>query len=111
MKYAKRNSSDDGFVQAGATTLTNAYPNNVINKVVVRGTGKDAYLLISAMDAIYRVPVQSCTNYTSCVSCLTSSDPYCTVDRNNGKCLATDSASDNVIQQRQDNPQLCYGGN
>ena len=68
-------------------TLINAIPlpNNLnrsyITKMVLHGTGDDAHIFIGTYNGIYRVPVQSCSDYTICMSCTEARDPYCSCTR------------------------------
>lgn len=66
----------------------------MVTKMEQYGTGTSAYIFIGTESNIYRIPVQSCSDYTTCVSCIKAKDPYCAFSKHSLSCAPTDQAGD-----------------
>ena len=51
-----------------------------VTQMKALGKGESAHIYIGTENNIYRVPVQSCTDYRTCFSCVQAQDPFCAFD-------------------------------
>ena len=65
------------FTQIQKISLPNNLKTSSVTKMKLYGTGESAYIYVGTENNIYRVPVQSCSEFTTCFSCVQARDPYC----------------------------------
>ena len=105
-KYAKHH-SESSYNLIQTTVLPSQLDYTHVSKMLLRGTGKDAYLLIGTTTMLYRVPVQTCADLT-CQECVASADPFCIYDDSRSVCSAVDGTEEsNLAQQFQESSTLC----
>ena len=89
LKYIKRQSTNNySLLQSYA--LPGSADQTHITQMMLHGTGKDALIFIGTTDNIYRVPVQSCNEHSSCEACMESSDPFCQYNSVSRACEAAE---------------------
>ena len=84
--------------------------SSLVTRVKLYGTGASAFVYIGTENNIYRIPVQSCTDYTTCSTCIKARDPYCGFDTLS--CSSTDQSesSGSFLQDvAGGNTSLCGG--
>ena len=85
MKYVK-DQSESTYKLVQEIFLPNNLDTSYVTRMVLYGNGTEAHIFIGTSNGIYRIPVQSCADYTaSCSSCMTSGDPYCFFDSDSSK--------------------------
>lgn len=76
-----------------ATVLpTESNSSHIVTKMEFQGSGPQAHVYIGTETDIFRVPVQSCSSYSSCCQCVVARDPYCAYDMSTKICASSDSS-------------------
>ena len=95
LKLIKPQSSIN-FTQVQQISLPNNQ-NSFVTKMKLYGTGASAFIYIGTENNIYRVPVQSCSDYTTCFSCVQARDPYCGFNKSSLSCVIMNQSGDSSI--------------
>lgn len=76
LKY-KKLFTEEKYTLMQEIPLHNNLNTSYVTKMVLHGEGYDAHIYIGTYDGIYCIPVQSCSEHTTCISCTQAQDPYC----------------------------------
>ena len=98
------------FTQVQKISLPNNLKTSFVTKMKLYGTGASTYVYIGTENNIYRVPVQSCSDYTTCFSCVQARDPYCGFNKGSLSCTSSVQAveSNTYLQDLENgNATIC----